>query len=86
MPVGDGASWRFALPPSGAVTIGRVAGCEIELKDPTASRKHAQRRVDGARILVSDLGSYLGLLRMPRRTFVAKVKEYELAEVARRRD
>ncbi len=26
------------------------------------------------------------LLRMPRRTFVAKVKEYELAEVARRRD
>jgi len=58
----ESASWRFVLPSAGAVTIGRVSGCEIELKDPTASRKHALLRVDGGHVLVSDLGSYNGTL------------------------
>ena len=58
----ENASWRHVLPAAGVVTIGRVPGCEIELKDPTASRRHAQLRIDGGRVLVSDLGSYNGTL------------------------
>lgn len=42
------------------MTIGRLAGSEIELKDPGASRKHAEIRRQGDRITVVDLGSTNG--------------------------
>ena len=56
----DESTWRFPLPPAGAVTIGRIAECEVVLRDPSASRKHAQLRVDDGRVFVADLGSYNG--------------------------
>jgi DNA-binding NtrC family response regulator len=56
------SSWRFTLPASGVVTIGRVAGCEVALSDPTASRRHAQLRIADGEIHVSDLGSYNGTM------------------------
>ncbi|MBK9036092.1 MAG: sigma 54-interacting transcriptional regulator [Myxococcales bacterium] len=58
----DDRSWRYVLPPAGAVTIGRVPECEVVLGDPTASRKHAQLRIDDGRAFVADLGSYNGTL------------------------
>jgi two-component system response regulator AtoC len=56
----DQESWRFRLPPAGTVTIGRIAACEVQLRDPTTSRKHAQLRIDGEHIYLSDLGSFNG--------------------------
>jgi len=56
----DESTWRFPLPPAGAVTIGRIAECEVVLRDPSASRKHAQLCLDDGRVFVADLGSYNG--------------------------
>ena len=56
----DDSSWRYVLPPTGSVTIGRVPECEVVLREPTASRKHAQLRIDDGRVFVADLGSYNG--------------------------
>ena len=56
----DQESWRFRLPPAGTVTIGRIPACEVQLRDSTTSRKHAQLRIDGERIYLSDLGSFNG--------------------------
>jgi DNA-binding NtrC family response regulator len=48
-----------ALPLAGAVTIGRDPACEIQIDDPSISRKHA--RIDlGTAITVEDLGSSNG--------------------------
>jgi two-component system response regulator AtoC len=58
--IDDESSYRFGLPAAGVVTIGRIADCELQLRDPTASRKHAQIRIDGGRYFVVDLGSYNG--------------------------
>ena len=56
----DEESWRFRLPLAGTVTIGRIPACEVQLRDPTTSRKHAQLRIEGSRLWLSDLGSYNG--------------------------
>ena len=42
------------------MSIGRIAECEVVLRDPSASRKHAQLRLDDGRVFVADLGSYNG--------------------------
>jgi FHA domain-containing protein len=44
------------------LTIGRMAECDIVLTDPGASRKHAEIRRDGDRVVVADLGSTNGTL------------------------
>jgi hypothetical protein len=57
---GDRVSDTFRLGP--AATLGRMAGCDIVLADPGASRRHAQivRRDDGYAVI--DLGSTNGTL------------------------
>ncbi|HEX6207680.1 MAG TPA: DUF3662 and FHA domain-containing protein [Actinomycetota bacterium] len=47
---------------SDRMTIGRLAGSEIELHDPGASRKHAEIRRRGDTVTVVDLGSTNGTL------------------------
>jgi len=58
--VEDGKPLREYPITSEKMTIGRLAGSEIELKDPGASRKHAEIRRDGDSISVVDLGSTNG--------------------------
>jgi hypothetical protein len=43
-------------------TIGRLTGCEIEIKDPGASRRHAEVRRRGDDYVLTDLGSTNGTL------------------------
>lgn len=43
-------------------TIGRLAGCEIEIHDPGASRRHAEVRRRGSEFVLTDLGSTNGTL------------------------
>lgn len=52
---------RFALRNERAV-IGRHAGSDVEVKDPGASRRHAEVRRQGDRFVVVDLGSTNGTL------------------------
>ncbi len=58
-PVLDIGGRRYQLT-SKITSIGRDASCEIVLDDPGASRRHAELKVDGERILVRDLGSTNG--------------------------
>lgn len=58
--VEDGDALREYPVTGDRMTIGRLAGCEIELKDPGASRKHAEIRREGDTITVVDLGSTNG--------------------------
>ena len=46
--------------PFGATRIGRSGGCRIVIEDPTISREHAEVTVEGARVVVRDLGSRNG--------------------------
>ena len=55
----DERSWRQPLAAS-VLTVGRGAECELVLRDRAASRRHAQLRVDGDRVVIADLGSYNG--------------------------
>ncbi len=54
-------SKQFALDGDVAV-IGRLAGCEVELADPGASRRHAEVRRNGDGYVLHDLGSTNGTL------------------------
>ena len=54
----------------GLLRVGRGAECEVRLNDPTASRCHAELRVDDGRVWVKDAGSRFG-------TFVNGVKTAE---------
>ena len=51
----------LALPATdGPVTLGRSRECDCVLAEPSVSRRHAELRRDGARWLLSDLGSRNG--------------------------
>ncbi len=56
------------------VTIGRSRECDIRLKDPNASRQHAELRQDGATYWIVDLGSTNGLEVNGTRTKRAKLE------------
>jgi len=58
--VEDGEPLREYPITTETMTIGRLAGSEIELKDPGASRKHAEIRRQGDAVTVVDLGSTNG--------------------------
>jgi len=58
--VEDGEPLREYPITAETMTIGRLAGSEIELKDPGASRKHAEIRRQGDAVTVVDLGSTNG--------------------------
>ena len=55
----DGGERTFPLT-SDTVTVGRLADCDVVLKDKGASRKHAQLRLRGGVWSVTDLGSTNG--------------------------
>ncbi|HYH27301.1 MAG TPA: DUF3662 and FHA domain-containing protein [Actinomycetota bacterium] len=57
---GDGGK-EFALADDTAV-IGRMAGSDVEISDPGASRRHAEVRRDGEGFVLVDLGSTNGTL------------------------
>jgi Protein of unknown function (DUF3662)/FHA domain len=56
------------------VTIGRSRECDIRLKDPNASRQHAELRQDGTTHWIVDLGSTNGLEVNGTRTKRAKLE------------
>jgi DNA-binding NtrC family response regulator len=62
MVVDGESSWMQPLPRDGAVVIGRVAGCDLQLKDASVSRQHARLEMRGGRATVIDLGSQNGTL------------------------
>jgi NHLM bacteriocin system ABC transporter ATP-binding protein len=51
-----GRRWQI---PEGGLTIGR-GGCTITVADPSVSRRHAELKVEGAKVLFNDLGSSNG--------------------------
>jgi two-component system, NtrC family, response regulator AtoC len=55
---GGGVS-HHVLPPSGAVTIGRSASCDVFVDDPSISRRHAVLHI-GPPLAIEDLGSANG--------------------------
>jgi hypothetical protein len=59
--------------------IGRGSDCDVVLDDPGASRRHAEIKVDGGRILVRDLGSTNGTVvggeRLGERVKVAELDD-----------
>jgi transcriptional regulator with AAA-type ATPase domain len=57
--IADGISATHALPESGAVVIGRGAGCDVRVDHPSISRRHA-RITMGPSMTVEDLGSANG--------------------------
>lgn len=57
----NGSTWRHVLKSSPEV-IGRDAGCEIPIDDPSASRRHARFLHTGEGFVVEDLGSKNGTL------------------------
>lgn len=59
-------SQRVPLP-VGVSVVGRGAGAHIVLSDDLVSRRHAEFRVDGARVVVVDLGSANGVYVNSRR-------------------
>lgn len=67
-----GASFRFCLPGSGEVVIGRAPGAQLRLSDPAASRHHARIDVSAEGARITDLDSHNGTrvngerLRRPR--------------------
>jgi DNA-binding NtrC family response regulator len=61
--IGGGVVATHALPPAGEVVIGRDAGCDVRIDDPSLSRRHVRLRITGG-ITIEDLGSSNG-------TFVA---------------
>ena len=64
------ASRAVSFGERGVFRVGRGAECEVRLVDPTASRCHAELRVDDGRVWVKDAGSRFG-------TFVNGVKTAE---------
>jgi transcriptional regulator with AAA-type ATPase domain len=56
--VGDSTVQSIALPPRGAVVIGRARDCDVPIGDPSVSRQHARLHV--APLRLEDLGSANG--------------------------
>ena len=57
--IGERVVTTRPLPTSGEVRIGRVAGCEIQIDDPSISRNHACISI-GPPLVITDLGSVNG--------------------------
>ena len=58
------SSWlpgkTFIIPADRTVTVGRADQCEISIPGTHLSRKHTELRVQGAKLLITDLGSANG--------------------------
>ncbi|MFZ5438912.1 MAG: sigma 54-interacting transcriptional regulator [Myxococcota bacterium] len=76
--VSEAGASSFALPPEGAVTIGRGDDAELKLDDTAASRRHAQVIVGGGVVRLVDLGSANGTVVRGRK--LGANEQVELAE------
>nr|WP_083423170.1 sigma 54-interacting transcriptional regulator [Stigmatella aurantiaca] len=56
------SSFRFPLPTSGVVLIGRDAEASLRLRDDSVSRRHARLALQGGEVRIIDLGSHNGTL------------------------
>src|SRR5579859_2438775 len=56
----DGNQTQVFFLPEGETLVGRSQVCNLVIKDPTASRRHARFEVRGSTCLVEDLGSSAG--------------------------
>ncbi|HEY9426129.1 MAG TPA: FHA domain-containing protein, partial [Gemmatimonadaceae bacterium] len=59
--IGAAGGRDFTLREGGVFTVGRAAGCDIVLLDPTVSRKHAELGCGEGEVAVRDLGSANGV-------------------------
>jgi pSer/pThr/pTyr-binding forkhead associated (FHA) protein len=76
-PTGRGASPKLTFDGTQRVVLGRGAGCDVRLPDPSVSARHATIRAQGAEFLVLDEaslnGTYVGTERLaPRMGHVLK--------------
>jgi pSer/pThr/pTyr-binding forkhead associated (FHA) protein/tetratricopeptide (TPR) repeat protein len=55
-----GALTGKSFPLSGTLTVGRVAGVDLQVEDDSVSRRHAELEVKGREVIVRDLGSANG--------------------------
>lgn len=51
---------RYELPSQGQVIVGRADGSDLQLNDPSVSRRHALMQVKDGKVLVCDVGSSFG--------------------------
>jgi DNA-binding NtrC family response regulator len=58
--IGEGAVSTHPLPDNGKVTVGRAAGNDVIIDDPSISRKHAILHIGPSGVRVEDLGSANG--------------------------
>jgi pSer/pThr/pTyr-binding forkhead associated (FHA) protein len=58
--VAAGGDRSFDLPRGRSYTLGRSAQCDLPVRDPTVSRRHAELAPDGTALRVRDLGSTNG--------------------------
>src|SRR5215475_723140 len=64
--ISGGVVATHALPAAGEVVIGRDAGCDVRIDDPSLSRRHVRLRI-AERITIEDLGSLNGTFIAGRR-------------------
>ena len=57
---GNGPIVTYPLPEHGQVVIGRGESAEVRVNEPSISRRHALLRLDGAELVIEDLGSANG--------------------------
>jgi DNA-binding NtrC family response regulator/pSer/pThr/pTyr-binding forkhead associated (FHA) protein len=61
------SSWRYELPSSGVVLVGRDTEADLRLRDDSISRRHARLVLNGGEIRIVDLDSANGTLVNGRR-------------------
>jgi adenylate cyclase len=72
--IGAAGGNEFALREGGVFVVGRAAGCDIVLLDPTVSRRHAELGSGKDEVAVRDLGSANGVFVNGERVEEAVVK------------
>ncbi|HEU6449892.1 MAG TPA: adenylate/guanylate cyclase domain-containing protein [Gemmatimonadaceae bacterium] len=73
--IGAAGGMEFALREGGVFVVGRAAGCDIVLLDPTVSRRHAELGCRKDEVAVRDLGSANGVFVNGERVEEAVVHE-----------
>jgi adenylate cyclase len=73
--IGAAGGTEFALREGGVFVVGRAAGCDIVLLDPTVSRRHAELGCGKGEVAVRDLGSANGVFVNGERVEEAVVHE-----------
>ena len=74
---------EYSLADGAQLTIGRVNGNDIVLKDMTVSRLHATIAVKGRKILVSDQGSKNGTIVNGTRVMSAELRDGDIVGIGK---